>query len=418
MHLFNIFIYIYFFVTIFFYVKRRDFLSPGQIAFIFVIINIFLYLQAYSGFIDISKIDSSTLFLFNSIILIFLFVTIFTKGNNIQVKDLTYRLKNKRILLLLNLINIGLVFVENYVGGGVLIPTLYGIDIHTFSMPLISLYTRSIGFLIIFNYLFFINSKQKRYILLSVLVVLLPIITRSARMTSVIAIIQFMIFYIIINKRFIYNNFKKIVKLALISIAVVVFLTSIAQYRMKNYNNYFRPYSDTILYTGYEDNLGVLPMYYGYFVLGYENLNLSIQNIKFNSGIHTYGIYTMAPIFTGIFKFDNIFDNYPARSYANSFRLRNVSTATVPTGFYEFFLDFGDFAFISIFIYAGILLIFYNKIRKDSFYLGYYAILAGAWALMSFQNVLIEVTTFYNLIFLFIFRRLLINKTKDTKELE
>lgn len=410
MPIFNTLFYIYIILTIFLYFKRKDLLSPGQIAFFFVILNIYLYLKGYSNFINIDNIDSSVRMLFVSIIIIFLFITIFTKKVNISLEDVQYRLKRPKLIIFLNIINIIFVFLENIIGSGTLIPTLHGIDIHTFSMPVISLYTRSIGFLLIFNYLHYINSKKKKFIILSILVVSLPIVTRSARMTSIVAIVQFMVFYILVNKQNIYNNFKRIAKLSAIVVLIMVLMTSITQYRMQNFNNYYGSYSSTIRYSGYEDRFGVFPMYYGYFVLGYENLNLSIQNIKSHQGIHTYGSYTLAPIFIGIFQFDNLFDDYPARTYANSFRVKIVSTATVPTGFYEFYLDFGDFAYISIMIYGIITLIYYNRIRRNAFYASYYSILAGAWAFMSFQNVLIEVATFYNIIFLYLFKKLLLEK--------
>lgn len=414
---FDILFYCYLLLTIFYYFNRKDLLSPGQIVFFFVIVNIFLYLRSYSDFIKIDNIDPSVYFMFIAIIVIFLFITLFTRRINVRFDDILYRLKRPKLMYIINVANIVLVFVENLVGSGTLIPTIHAIDIHTFSMPIISLFTRSIGFLLILNYIHYANSKKKTFVALSFIVVLLPMVTRAARMTSVIAIVQFVVFYIIMNKNRIHNNFKQISKFALIGILIVVIMTAVAEYRMVNYNDYHGAYSETIKYTGYEDRLGVLPMYYGYFVLGYENLNLSIKNIKSHGDIYTNGLYTFAPVFVGIFQFDNLFSEFPDRDYANTYRLNNVSTATVPTGFFKFFLDFGDFAFLSIIIYGFLTLLLYNKIRKNKFYASYYSILAGAWALMSFQNVLIEATTLYNIIFLFLFSRILLAKNEKEKKI-
>jgi hypothetical protein len=415
MMMFDFLFYIYLILTIFYYFKRKELLSPGHIFFFFIIINIFLYLKGYSRYINLQNLDPSVYSLFIGMLFVFLLITVLTKKINVSVEDVSYQIKRPKLLFLLNLANISFVFVENIIGSGKLIPTLHNIDIHTFSMPIISLYTRSNGFLLIFNYLYYINSKKKRYILLSFLVALLPMVTRAARMTSVIAILQFLIFFIIINKKWIHNNFKQIAKIVSVSLILIIIMTSIAEYRMKNYNNFDETYSSTIEYTGYEDEFGILPMYYGYFVLGYENLNLSVKNIKSQGEIYTNGLYTFAPIFVGALKFDNLFNDFPDREYANSFRLNNVSSATVPTGFYEFFLDFGDYALFSVIIYGFITLFLYNRITKNTFSASYYSILAGAWALMSFQNVLIEVVTFYNLVFLFIFSKILLSKKPKGK---
>lgn len=82
----------------------------------------------------------------------------------------------------------------------------------------------------------------------------------------------------------------------------------------------------------------------------------------------------------------------------------------------EFYLDFGNFAFIGILIYALIGLYFYNKINKDSYYILYYSFYGICWFFMSFQNMMIDITTLYGLIYLYLIKRFLVEKVIE-KEL-
>jgi hypothetical protein len=166
-------------------------------------------------------------------------------------------------------------------------------------------------------------------------------------------------------------------------------------------------YEDMIHYSGPLKDSSIMPWYYGYFPMSFANLNLSIKDIK-EKEIQTYGIYTVRPILVGLFELDNFVDNYKDMEYAQQFKKYYTPSATVTTGFTEFYLDFGDFAFISIFLYAFILLYFHNGLRKNPYFLVFYSFFVGQWFFMSFQNTMIKVTTIYGLIFLYIIYRYLI----------
>ena len=76
-------------------------------------------------------------------------------------------------------------------GSGSFFPGVIGIDIHTYAAPIISYITNSQFLMLSYNYFYFKSCKRKSCILFIVLVIILPIFTRLARMSVVISLVQF-----------------------------------------------------------------------------------------------------------------------------------------------------------------------------------------------------------------------------------
>jgi hypothetical protein len=334
-----------------------------------------------------------------------------------HLKILKYKINISHII---NGVYILLLLIENYMGSKNIIPYIFGIDIHAYSAPIISFFTRSLFVIFIYNYLGYDNFKKRMFIIYPIVEVMILMVARGARMEVFIAYFAMLIFYFIYNTNKIKEDYFIILKAISLSLVILIIGIAMGNIRVSNQTKGMSineesqnesqdnsiGYEDMIHYSGPLKDSSIMPWYYGYFPMSFANLNLSIKDIK-EKEIQTYGIYTVRPILVGLFELDNFVDNYKDMEYAQQFKKYYTPSATVTTGFTEFYLDFGDFAFISIFLYAFILLYFHNGLRKNPYFLVFYSFFVGQWFFMSFQNTMIKVTTIYSLIFLYIIYRYL-----------
>ncbi|WP_143160461.1 oligosaccharide repeat unit polymerase [Clostridium grantii] len=333
--------------------------------------------------------------------------------------------KKINICHIINGVYILLLLVENYIGSKNIFPYIFGIDIHAYSAPIISFFTRSLFVIFVYNYLGYDNFKKKIFIIYPLIDVMILMVGRGARMEVFIAYFEILIFFFMYNANKIKEDYFIIAKAISISLVILFIGVSMGNFRVHNQTkgmvlieetsseddeeveqDYSVGYKDMIQYSGPLKESSILPWYYGYFPMSFANLNLSIKDIKENN-VQTYGIYTARPILVGLFELDNLVHNYKDMEYAQQFKKYYTPAATVTTGFTEFYLDFGNFAFISIMVYAFVLLYFYNGLRKNPYFLVFYSFFVGQWFFMSFQNTMIKVITIYGLIFLFIIYKFL-----------
>lgn len=395
-------------------IKKKNFFGLGTIINVAINLNFILYLLKWSNFI-VSEPSMSMYILMDTIIVIFIIVMLCSKSPIDELMKNEKRIIFKRINLfknkvnlyiLINIVYILLFLLENYIGSGKLAPYLVGIDIHTYSAPLISFVTRALYVMIFLNYICYNSFKEKKYLVFLLIDILLFPILRGGRINLFMALLQFGLFFIMYNLPVVIKR-KKIL-ISIIGIGMIFVIAGVymgnkrVESNLKGHELEGKiTYKDHIKYTGPEDPIGILPWYYGYFPMSFANLDKTIQYIDDNN-LRTYGLYTSRPILVGLLELDNIIPNYKDIEYASGLAQYYTTAATVRTGFMEFYLDFGKLAGISIAIYAAIGLFIYNKIRKNIFLVSAYAFFAGCWFFMSFQNMMIDVTTLYGLIYLFL----------------
>lgn len=405
---------IFYYITLFFLSIAFIFYNKNKKLFLcpvlFINFNFLLYLLQLSNLI-VDDINNSVFLLIIYTNVIFLFFSIFIKNkkivlydyNKIRVNGYVNFFNHKiSILVLLNIIWILLYLLENYLGSGTIMPVLFKKDIHTFSASIISLITYNGGILAIYDYVFYKNVNKKKYLALCFILLVLPILSRNARMTTMMWAVELLSFYLISNKIF----WKKIYKMVILFVCIIFAFVYIGNNRMTHFGKYEISYKNQIKYTGYEDPLEILPWYYGYFPMSFDTLNRSINYFESNKDLHTSGTFTFAPICIGIFKLDSYTD-YQFIDYLNSKTKFAVNQTMVPTGFFEFYIDWGIFSFIGLAIYILIyFLSFYLACYKMKYKI-IYSIFTAGWFMMSFQNQLIMPALWYGITFVFLFHNVL-----------
>lgn len=331
-----------------------------------------LYLAGWSD-----KIESTVA---DEFYLIFIYLgaagILFTRINsnyNLPEKFPEYDL-NKYAPITVDIISIFFItcyFLENYIGSGSFIPSLNGQDIHTYSAPIISYITRSANICFIFEFLVFIKDKNKRHIFFALLVFIIPVITRNSRMTAIISAcecIMLALFYLITRKKNLplikrnknLKTVKNIFILCITAITLIVllkFFVALTELRWSQWGKYEVSYRKSIGYTGPEFFGDIISVYYGYFPLSFNNLNI---NILYRGKDFNYiGLYTYKSFYYGILQLDNILGINPYQPLEGQFVTSGV--ATVETGFYEMYYDYGKFCFLPIIIMLGISYFVYRR---------------------------------------------------------
>ncbi|WP_288717757.1 oligosaccharide repeat unit polymerase [uncultured Limosilactobacillus sp.] len=299
------------------------------------------------------------------------------------------------IAVFLNVSFILLYLLENYISSGSIVPGLIGIDIHNKASVSVISYITNISYLFLaFDLLAYKATKKKKYIIWLVVIVLTPIITRSARMTMLISLFQLLSLYILIFHRRNSSVTKKekrhiIIRNTFITIIIIIFLLAImsfTNYRMSHYGKYNITYADTIEWIG-PTFLKWLAPYYGYFPLSFNNLKINIINQTIHPNY--LGIYSFIGLYFGLFHIDRLL-GIDGNLY-NENNLITNGAANVPTGFWNFYYDYGILFFIPYIVALIILSIFLFNTRNSKYGLActvLYCWYAASFFFMSFQNTL------------------------------
>lgn len=379
-------------IFMFFGCKRR--FSVMTYIFWGVYFPLFLYQLNWSGLIDDCN---SGMFNYIFIVIAILFtlycLATYNKPQIAQLQgEIVVTRFARQLSLPLNLSYFILYLIENYIGSGSFIPGLVGIDIHTYSAPIISYITNAQFLILAFDYYFFKATNKKKYIVFMGLVVLIPVLTRLARMTIVMALVQIgslILFCEIknIRNRFYNKKVAKKIKRLLIVLGVCGFVgfSAFTQYRMELHNADFT-YQVGILYQGPKWLSWIAP-YYGYFPLSFNNLKI---NILYRAVNHNYiGIYSFSSLFFGVLQLDNLLGINP-----NGFlkdRLITSGLATVPTAFWEYYYDYGYLFFIPVIVALILCYRFERKAMREKNRLPYHTLYfwyISYWFFTSFQNTM------------------------------
>jgi len=269
---------------------------------------------------------------------------------------------------------------------------------HTTSLPLISIFTSNA---VVAIFLLLINIKKKSNIIDVILIIVICIIptTRLARIDIFISLI--VIFIVFLRWFGDKINYYKII---LVSIVILMTLSFVGNYRMTHGNAYSIKYSEEIKFNKYSGPNDIFAIYYGYFPLSFENVDRLIR--KNQSIDNFYGLITSRVIF-GTIQFDNLIKDYPMYDYVNKFMNPVSGAANVSTCLGEFWLDFGTyFIWIPLLFYITLYLYFYHYSFNNIYYFIIYTMFSYAFALSSFQNLLIEPILIYSILLVIILVKL------------
>lgn len=376
-----------------------------------------LYLLNWSNLIS-----EKPTFFFYYIFITFFVIVMLARKFCVKVREIQLNyvlIKNYYYFDFVNLFFIFCFFVECYLLSGSIIPALRGIDIHTKSYPIISYITSAIYPILFCDILMFIKKREKRFLFWSALLVLIPFICKGTRfqvLMSLLSCLSFYIFYCLHNKSDIKTQLMNIFKnqigkrnknktlfVMAIFVVLVIIMGKYTEYRMNHFGLYNISYAETIRYSGPKISDGIddlIAIYYGYFALSFNNLNLNIANRTVS---HNYlGLYSYKSIYYGVLQLDNIFGLNPY--YPETNRFITSRSATVSTAFFDYYYDYGYLCFIPVLLYVALCVYVRNKMYKKQtlFWTGLYFYLIPLLFFTSFQNVIYKSTLIWDIIILYL----------------
>lgn len=382
--------------------------------YIYIIIGIYLPLVMYffrwSGIIsiDITKSFYYIFVVLNISIILIGFFRIKNKSGTLE-----YDVKNKRLVKYLNIFFVLMYLLENYIGSGTIIPTFNNIDIHTYSAPIIAYFTRNIFCIMLINLLFFIKTKEKKFLFWIIILFLIPILTRGSRMSVFIAIIRIILLFLVLYKEEKRISKMLVTKLVIAFVVILISLASFTNYRMNKNSQYQYKYSELISYNGPKIFGELLPVYYGYFPLSYDNLNINLKLIE-NDNINekkSYGLYTFKGIFFSVFQLHKLANIDPNYIYNNV--IYNTGAAIVPTMFYELYYDFEELVFIPILIFLLFTMSMSINRNRNILACSMYYYYVPLWILSAFQNSLASASVVWGFLIILILFKLFIRIKKN-----
>lgn len=374
-------------------IRTKKILTIPTIIFLSVTINFILYLLHWSDAIA-EPVYDVTYYVIGMIQLIFsVYATAKNQGISTKVR---YRLKsislgaikcNLSTILLLSCLF--LCMTENYLMFGGFFAS--NSSSHTSSIPLLSPILKALYPVAgIAAFIDFDNTKKKGILLLASVVLIYSVIGAKGRMWTLIAL--FIVLMYMSSRRYGAIVRKKssswfvMLKLRykVLLVAAVVFSGSYLLNMGATRINTFT-YAQLLKYTGpgegkvYGD---ILAWYYGYFPFSFYNLNTTLNDIVI-SGRYSFGQFLLYPYTSFVHVSGILGIDYSTLTYTT--RVIQINVATVATGYYEFFKDFGYFFFISVLIYIAITR--YFEKRSTYFAKTGYSYMAIVWLFMSFLNV-------------------------------
>lgn len=385
-----------FWIYIFF--LKKNYLNVITFIFWGIFFPLFLYQLDWSYLIDNNN-DNIFNYIFVMVAMITIIYSLITANVKPYLLDSNKTIEitqlGTNIATFLNVLFILLYLLENYLSSGSIFPGLVGIDVHNkASVSVISYITNASFLFLAFDLLAYKATKKKKYIIWLVIIILIPIITRSARMAMLMSLFQLVSLYVAIfprnnslmtKKEKIYRFARNIIILGLI-VAFLFGIMSFTNYRMSHYGKYNITYADTIGWIG-PNFLQSLAPYYGYFPLSFNNLKINIINQVIHPNY--LGIYSFIGLYFGLFHIDRLF-GIDGNLYSENNLITN-GAANVPTGFWNFYYDYGILFFIP-FVFALIILSFFlfntKNLKHGLACTVLYCWYAVSFFFMSFQNTL------------------------------
>lgn len=398
------------FFYIIFILKTKNIFSYLNLIVLGVNLHLSLYFFNWSDLI-IEKRENSFYLIFiclNFLIVLFSFFSF--KYKKIKFKK-RYFFKNKRCIHFLNIFYIIALLLDVYMSSGTIFPLLKGIDIHTRSYSVITalLITRNTIPVILINIIFFMKNYKKIYLYYIFVLFFIPIILKGARHTVVQDITILGLFCIILYQK---EFLKLIRKNFLIVLTLFVLISGMATYRSyKFYSKYNLKgnYAEWIAYKGPLKNSSFFTTYYGYYPLSFNNLNISIKDLKAKK-IDFFGLNAFRGfhVFTNKLLNKEPYENAKERKYV-------VGAATVPTGFYDFYYDYRNLTFIPLLVSFLLSHYLFKKIYYSSQkikWAGVYSIFCAGWLDIGMLNSLYKDTILFSVVIFIIYLNIFIKEER------
>lgn len=355
-------------------------LTLPNVVFVTTVVNFILYLCGWSANFAVPCSDTTYLIVV-SVEVVFTVYALFSVPEDfeghIDFKPVRFgkiRIRSMTVLLLLSLI---LLVIENlYLHGGI-----FAIDssFHTGAMPVIGPINRALipvsysGALIEFAD----HRSSKSEVVLLALHMVYSIIGARGRFWFVVsAACALMVLSTYKRGTIISIRARYKLPLLIATVALLVIMFNFGTDRIA------QQYSSYVAYTGPFQNNELMAWYYGYFPYSFYNLDLTVRSINANH-VATYGAFLLLP-FLSVLQLDGLFGlDYTALSMG--IRVVTNTAATVATGYYEMYSDFGYLFLISIFLYLAITAFFEHRNNFASLVSSRY--MWVVWGGMSFLNI-------------------------------
>lgn len=379
-------ILIYIITVIKTYIKNRKLLTVSNVVLISTQGCFFLFLLGWSRDF-VTPCSSETYYVMGcqAILMILFALTEKADATNTANSDYNFvRFSIGEIKILLSVILlclcIGLAMIENiYISGLLIAPN--SVQFHTKSMPVIGTIARGlypVAYCVAIKD--FMRFKSKIPLLLLCSCVLYTLLGAGSRYWTSISLMTTLFF--------LYEQYVTVHKKIRLRVLVPEIIGGILLFNIFMNLGIARTgaqtYAQWIQYTGPGKGTIfelVMSWFYGYFPYSFYNLNNTIANIRENS-LYTYGQFTLYP-YLSFFHLDGLF-GVVLNDITFSRRVFYNTAATVATGWYEYYADFGRLFFIRIAIQLWLTRYFQKKGRF--FGTLSYAAMVTTWVFMSFNN--------------------------------
>ena len=376
-------------------INRKEHYSAITYIWMGITFPLILYLLRWSDLID-EKIEWMFIYIFICFTITSGFYAVITKGlkpSRLKKEDvIVITSSGKSLIPLANLLFIFFYLLESKIGTGYLIPSLHQYDDHTLSVRFISYFTRSLFAVVAADFYAYKATKKKRYIICMLFVLLMPVLTRYSRMSTFMDTVRLVSLFLFIDSQNVIEKAKdrlrkKRVRRIVIVITGIIMIAFIAftNYRMSSFGKYDLIYSESIRYTG-PKWLSFFAPYYGYFPLSFNNLNINLRRAVNHNFL---GLYSFASLTFGILHLHTMLgistNGHISGRYVTS------NSATVPTGFWDFYYDYDILCFIPMIVAFMICYWILKKASREKSRLTFrtlYSWYIPTWLMMSFQNVL------------------------------
>lgn len=307
-----------------------------------------------------------------------------------------------------NLIFAGCVLLENWYLSGRFFPSLAGIDIHTQRMPYIYFLTTGVYLVAVLDLLEFHITRRPRFLAYLLGAVVLNVVSKSARVDAFLCILQIMSLwmFLVFSRRDRVRKRKPrrlgfLLVVALAAVGAIRYALDTGNHRMNHFGQYTYTYAEGIGYHGPQWLGEVLPYYYGYFALSFDNLAHNLEHVA--GDLALWGPNTFRALWFGLFQFDNLFGlNGSAAPRANEIR---CAAAAVTTGFWDLYYDYGLLLVIPVAVSFFIYMILRRRVtghlvRTRDLVVYFYWV--PLWFLMSFDNRVYDYQVIWHLLILYL----------------
>lgn len=314
------------------------------------------------------------------------------------------RIVDRSFFLLLtrasSLVVIAAYLLSNYIQAGTIIPITIpevAYRLHTDFPPGLRLFARCIPAIVGLSYVMYIRRRQKFELLLLGLALVVPL-SRLSRIDVALSLV-------ILVALFMYMPLFKLT-IRRVTTALILFIglsigaVELGNQRTNRFGLYEVNYSQAIKWR--PDTVGpagIFAVLYGYFPLSFENFDEFVSHAKDK---RTYGSSSFDWFLTGFVKMNRFTGGLHADDAFQTFRPVS-SAANVPTAMLPFYSDFGLIGMIfPALVYFMLWLFLFYRSATTHQYLMWYAIYTAAFALSSFQALMVSPMIFHQLLMVFL----------------